>query len=39
MNPPQPYKEVQPLVIRANKGDEIQVNFYNKLDRRTSIHV
>lgn len=39
LNPPQPYKEVQPLVIRANKGDEIQVNFYNKLDRRTSIHV
>lgn len=39
MNPPQPYKEVQPLVIRANEGDEIQVNFYNKLDRRTSIHV
>lgn len=24
---------------KANKGDEIQVNFYNKLDRRTSIHV
>lgn len=39
MNPPQPYKDVQPLVIRANAGDEIQVNFYNKLDRRTSIHV
>lgn len=39
MNPPQPYKDVQPLVIRANEGDEIQVNFYNKLDRRTSIHV
>lgn len=39
MNPPQPYKEFQPLVIRANEGDEIQVNFYNKLDRRTSIHV
>ncbi|MGN0502511.1 MAG: multicopper oxidase domain-containing protein, partial [Ruminococcus sp.] len=39
LNPPQPYKDVQPLVIRANKGDEIQVNFYNKLDRRTSIHV
>lgn len=39
LDPPQPYKEVQPLVIRANVGDEIQVNFYNKLDRRTSIHV
>ena len=39
MNPPRPYKEVQPLVIRANVGDEIQVNFYNKLDRKASIHV
>lgn len=39
LNPPQPYKDVQPLVIRANKGDEIQVNFYNRLDRRASIHV
>ena len=39
LNPPQPYKDVQPLVIRANVGDEIQVNFYNKLDRRVSIHV
>lgn len=39
LDPPQPYKEVQPLVIRANVGDEIQVNFYNKLDRRVSIHV
>ena len=26
-------------MIRANKGDEIQVNFYNKLDRRMPIHV
>lgn len=39
LNPPQPYKDVQPLVIRANVGDEIQINFYNKLDRRISIHV
>lgn len=38
-NPPQPYKEVQPLVIRANAGDEIQINFYNRLNRRASIHV
>lgn len=37
--PPQPYKEVQPLVIRANVGDEIKINFYNKLNRRASIHV
>lgn len=39
MNPPQPYKEVQPLVIRANAGDEIRINFYNKLDRKVSMHV
>ncbi|MGN0677137.1 MAG: multicopper oxidase domain-containing protein, partial [Ruminococcus sp.] len=39
MNPPQPYKEVQPLVIRANAGDEIHINFYNRLDRRVSMHV
>lgn len=39
LDPPQPYKEVQPLVIRANVGDEIQVNFHNKLDRKASIHV
>lgn len=39
MQPPQPYKEVQPLVIRANAGDEIQINFYNKLDRKVSMHV
>lgn len=39
MQPPQPYKEVQPLVIRANKGDEIRINFYNSLGRRASMHV
>lgn len=39
MNPPQPYKEVQPLVIRANVGDEVRINFYNKLNRNLSIHV
>lgn len=39
MNSPQPYKEVQPLVIRANAGDEIRINFYNKLDRKVSMHV
>ena len=39
MQPPQPYKEVQPLVIRANAGDEIRINFYNKLDRNVSMHV
>ncbi|MGN0656225.1 MAG: multicopper oxidase domain-containing protein [Ruminiclostridium sp.] len=36
---PQPYKKVQPLVIRANVGDTIQVNFYNRLNRPASIHV
>ncbi|MGN0632102.1 MAG: multicopper oxidase domain-containing protein, partial [Ruminococcus sp.] len=39
IDPPQPYKEVQPLVIRANAGDEIHINFYNRLDRRASMHV
>lgn len=36
---PQPCEEVQPLVIRANVGDTVQINFENKLDRRASIHV
>ena len=36
---PQPYEEVQPLVIRANVGDTVQINFENKLNRRASIHV
>lgn len=39
LSPPQPFEEVQPLVLRANVGDEIRVNLYNKLDRRVSIHV
>ncbi len=39
LSPPQPYQEVQPLVIRANVGDEIRINFCNKLNRRASIHV
>lgn len=30
---------MRPLVIRANVGDEIHVNLYNKLDRNISIHV
>lgn len=30
---------VQPLVIRANLGDFIIVDFENKLDRRASIHI
>lgn len=39
MDIPQPYKEVQPLVIRANLGDTVKVRFQNSLDRRLSIHV
>lgn len=39
LSPPQPYEEVRPLVIRANVGDTVHINFYNKLDRRASIHV
>ena len=39
LSPPQPYEEVQPLVLRANVGDEIHINFYNLLNRRASIHV
>lgn len=36
---PQPYEEVQPLVIRANLGDEIRVHFKHSLNRNLSIHV
>lgn len=39
MDIPQPYKEVRPLVIRANLGDTVKVRFRNSLDRRLSIHV
>ncbi|MGN1410158.1 MAG: multicopper oxidase domain-containing protein [Eubacteriales bacterium] len=36
---PQPCEEVRPLVIRANVGDTVQINFENKLNRRASVHV
>lgn len=36
---PQPYKEVQLLIIRANVGDTVRINFENKPNRRASIHV
>ena len=36
---PQPCEEVRPLVIRANVGDTVQINFENRLGRRASIHV
>lgn len=39
MDIPQPYQEVQPLVIRANLGDTVKVHFQNSLNRRLSIHV
>lgn len=39
MDIPQPYKEVQPLVIRVNLGDKVKVRFRNPLNRRLSIHV
>ena len=37
--PPQPYKEVQPLVLRVNLGDIVKVKFRNRLNRRLSIHI
>ena len=38
-NPFTPVELVQPLVIRANLGDLIIVDFENTLDRRASIHI
>lgn len=37
--PPQPYEEVQPLVIRVNLGDIVKICFSHQLNRRLSIHV
>ncbi|MDO4941721.1 MAG: multicopper oxidase domain-containing protein [Lachnospiraceae bacterium] len=37
--PPQPYEEVQPLVLRVNLGDTVKIRFRNPLNRRLSIHV
>ncbi len=39
MSPPQPYEEVQPLVLRVNLGDTVKICFKNRLNRRLSIHV
>lgn len=36
---PQPYEEVKPLVIRANRGDKVVVRFTHSLKRQLSIHV
>ena len=30
LSPPQPCEQVHPLVLRANVGDIIQINFYNR---------
>jgi manganese oxidase len=38
-NPGKPIKEVQPLTIRANKGDCVDVLFTNKLTEKSSIHI
>lgn len=39
MNPPQPSREVQPLVLRANVGDKIVITFTHSLNRSLSMHV
>lgn len=39
LDPPQPYSEVQPLVIRANVGDKVCISFSHSLNRPLSIHV
>lgn len=36
---PQPYKEVKPLVIRANVGEQVVISFSHSLNRSLSIHV
>lgn len=36
---PQPAPSVQPLVIRANRGDRVVVHFSHSLNRSLSIHV
>lgn len=38
-NPGKPVKEVQPLTIRANKGDCIEVTFTNSTKEKASIHI
>lgn len=39
LNPPQPFEEVKPLVIRANVGDKVVVTFTHSLKRALSMHV
>ncbi|SMQ76554.1 Putative copper export protein [Bacillus sp. OV166] len=38
-NPGKPVKELQPLTLRANKGDCIEVTFSNQLTEKASIHI
>ena len=38
-SPPLPFEEVQPLVLRVNRGDTVKVRFRHSLNRRLSIHV
>ncbi len=38
-NPGKPVKELQPLTIRANKGDCVEVTFSNQLSEKSSIHI
>jgi manganese oxidase len=38
-NPGKPVKEIQPLALRANKGDCVQVTFSNQLSEKASIHI
>ena len=38
-NPRKPIKEIQPLTLRANKGDCIEVIFSNTLSEKASIHI
>ena len=36
---PQPFEDVKPLVIRANRGDKIIIKFRHSLNRSLSVHV
>lgn len=39
LDTPQPFEEVMPLVIRANVGEKIEIQFFHSLNRPLSIHV
>lgn len=38
-NPATPYDKIEPLVIRANAGDVLVIDFYNELNSPASIHI